>query len=223
MSDGTEINDENFPSNSITSRGDRGERTKKRPERVVKGRAIRRKKSLGSNLAKTFLGNDAKSVVAYIFYEVLIPAAKNTIQDMITGGIEMLLFGEGSGNRSRRHQKRDGQSVVSYSNYYQGGRTRGSSRRNGEPSRSVYRNRTRGIEEIIIDDRSEAEDVLEALRDMLDEYESVSVADLMDLTGFDNEDWTDAKWGWDDLRHAKVIRVRGGYMLDLPDPIAIEN
>jgi len=29
---------------------------------------------------------------------------------------------------------------------------------------------------------------------------------------------TDNKWGWTDLSGAGVSRIRGGYLLDLPEP-----
>jgi hypothetical protein len=217
-----EITEEEYPSNSLKTRRQRAAAEEEKPkvQRIVRGRAIKRKKSLGSSLAKTFLGDDTKSVGAYILHDVLIPAAKSTIQDMITGGIEMLLFGERSERSSRRRRRGGGTgSIVSYSSYYK--EREGPKRHGHSESR---REKSRGLDEIIIDDRREAEDVLEALKEMLDTYEMVSVSDLMDLVGFDNTDWVDTKWGWDDLRGSRIVRARGGdgYLLDLPDPISLE-
>lgn len=225
MPEHQEISDDLFPSNSLKSKIENPSEEKiekKKIKRIVRGRARRRKKSLGSSFAKTFFGDDTRSVGSYILYEVLIPALKNTINDIVAGGVDMLLFGEGSGGRSRRHRERDNRSIVSYSSYYKDRDKNRPSNRRIEHTRT-YHARTRGIEEIIIEDRVEAEEVLEALVANIEEYGVVSVDDLMDLVGFDQRDWTDTKWGWDDLRGARVRPVRGGYMLDLPDPISIEN
>ena len=46
-------------------------------------------------------------------------------------------------------------------------------------------------------------------------FGEVTVADLYDLVGI-SSDYTDRKYGWTDLATAKPIRVRGGYLLDLP-------
>jgi hypothetical protein len=48
-------------------------------------------------------------------------------------------------------------------------------------------------------------------------YESASVADLYELVGLSSVH-TDNRWGWTDLTGAGVSRIRGGYLLDLPEP-----
>jgi hypothetical protein len=215
----SDIKEEDFPGNSLKSKT---APPKKKVKRVVKGRAIKRKKSLGGNLAKSFLGDSAKNVGAYILHEVLIPSAKSMIQDMITNGIEMFLYGESGGPRRKHRDGYGGSSIVSYDRMYNAdGRNRNSPRRI-EPSRNVYSVRSRGIEEIIIEDRGEAEDVLSSILTLLEEYEVVTVGDVYDLAGFDNTDWTNnTKWGWFDLRSARILKVREGYALDLPDPVSL--
>lgn len=74
------------------------------------------------------------------------------------------------------------------------------------------------FDEIILPTRVEADQVLERMFDLLDKYEIVTVADLYDLVGVDSN-YTDEKYGWEDLRGADVDRLsRGGYLLDLPRP-----
>jgi hypothetical protein len=54
--------------------------------------------------------------------------------------------------------------------------------------------------------------------DILSRYEVVLVADLYELTGIQTSH-TDHRWGWNSLRGAKVVPIRGkGYLLDLPEP-----
>jgi len=38
-----------------------------------------------------------------------------------------------------------------------------------------------------------------------------------ELVGLDSTH-TDHKWGWEELTGAGVSRIRGGYLLDLPEP-----
>jgi hypothetical protein len=73
------------------------------------------------------------------------------------------------------------------------------------------------FDEIILDSIGEANEVLENLIELISKFEQATVADLYDLTGIDPTH-TDYKWGWKDLRGARVSRVRNGYLLDLPQP-----
>ena len=221
-----ELDEEEFPSNSkmtVSKRQVIDVEPKENPEliksktrRVVKGRAKIRKKSAGSNFIKSFLGEDVSSVGAYIVHEVLIPAAKDTLREVVSGGIERLLFGEG-GSKPHRRDRDSGRTVVSYGQYY-----KDDSRRTAPRSKRTYSGRTRPVEEVIIENRGEANDALEALQDMLEEYRVVSVADMYEIVGYDGGDWSDSKWGWDDLRDARIVRVRDGYLLELPDTIHID-
>lgn len=69
--------------------------------------------------------------------------------------------------------------------------------------------------EIILATRAEAEDVLEQLRELINQYEIATVSDLYQLVGHTGE-FTDDKWGWDDLRSASIRPIRGGYLLNMP-------
>jgi hypothetical protein len=62
-----------------------------------------------------------------------------------------------------------------------------------------------------------SENVVDNLFELVSRYESATVADLYELVGL-NSTHTDHKWGWTDLHGAGVTRIRGGYLLDLPEP-----
>ena len=87
------------------------------------------------------------------------------------------------------------------------------------PAQSMsHRGRVRfDFDEIILTSRAEAEEVIDRLFDMVSQWSRASVSDLYALVGFKSEH-TDEKWGWTNLRGAGVSRVRGGYLLDLPEP-----
>lgn len=211
---------DNFPGNSrrttrVTNAAEPAEKpeeTKKKIDKVVEGDVVRRKKPLGKRFVETFIGGDTKGVANYIVMDVLLPAAKDTIADAFSQGIERMLFGEVR-STSRRTGNRPGQGYTSYNRFS----SSSSSRR--EDSRTVSRQaRARhDFDEIILATRVEAEEVIERLFDLVSNYDSATVADLYELVGLSGN-YTDNNWGWTDIRGAGVTRVRSGYLLDLPRP-----
>ena len=69
----------------------------KRIEKVVAGPVKTRKKSKFSKFTEEFISEDAKNVKSYVFGEVLIPAIKKAISDIVTDGIDIILYGEYEG------------------------------------------------------------------------------------------------------------------------------
>lgn len=214
-------NDVDFPSNSETirskSKTEHSQDVKKEKQvAVVKGKVIKQKKSLGKKFSETFLGEDSKSVGDYIFHDVVVPSIKATLSDAISGGIEMLLFGErrsGSRNYSRNGSK----TYTSYSSYY-GNRDR--DRRDGRDrdKRDDFSRGSRArhdFDDISFESRGEAEEVLSHLVDLTIDYGVASVADFYDLSGVESQ-FTDNKYGWTNLRDACTDRVRNGYIVRLP-------
>ena len=73
---------------------------KKKIEPVVKSGAKLRKKNELQKVAGSIISEDAKSVKSYILMDVLVPAIKDAIEDIVTNGIRMLLRGDTSARRS---------------------------------------------------------------------------------------------------------------------------
>lgn len=173
----------------------------KKVEKVISGSVRTREKSLGRKFSETFLAEDLNSVKGFIIFDVIVPAIKETVSNVVSNAVEMLLFGD-----VRSVGKKKNETYTSYSNYY-----KKDNRRDRGKSASVYNYR-----EIIFDSRGEAEDVLGNLVDIAYEYGSASIADLYDLVGVTGS-FTDNRKGWSNLASAKVCRARGGgYIIDLP-------
>lgn len=180
-------------------------------EKVVTAPVTRKRKSLGRKFVDIFLSEDVGDVKTYLLYDVLVPAIKENIADMVNSAIGMLFFGEarrGGGGRRATNTSR-----VNYGGYFNGGDDRRDrmprSYRNEAPSRA----RT---DDIIINSRADAEQVLDEMLELLDVYKQVTVADYYDMLDISSE-FTDHKYGWTDLRGVKIVPVRGGgYRLDLP-------
>ena len=184
---------------------------KKKVEKVVSGKVTQRKKSLGKKILETFVGEDVGNVNQYLVHDILVPAVKSMLSDMVQGGIEMMLFGERRGSRTRRDGNR---SYVSYNSFS------GHDRRDNRPMSQQSRAR-HDFGDIVLDSRGEAEEVLSHLVDLVIDYGQATVSDLYDLVGVTGS-FTDNKYGWTDLSRASVSRVRDGYVLNLPRPMLID-
>lgn len=68
---------------------------------------------------------------------------------------------------------------------------------------------------IIVLDRTDAENVVRELRDYIEEYDQVSVAYLYELVGTSSTH-VDEEWGWTNPRDIGIRRVRDGYLIDVP-------
>ena len=180
-------------------------------DKITKGAVATKKKSEVNKLKDIFVSEDIKSVKSYIFMDVLVPAIKDAIEDIVTNGVRMILRGDTSARRSSSTA-----SKISYRDYYDG------DRRNNDR----FRNETRPVtkysyDDIILESKGEAEAVLERMSEIIDIYGMVRVADLYDLVGVTG-DYTDNKYGWTNIAGAKPVRVRDGrYMLDLPRALPI--
>ena len=177
---------------------------KKKVDKVVSGGVVSKKKPLTRKLSDTFLAEDIESVKSYVIFDVAIPAAKKFITDIICTAVEALFGEERSSKRSS-----SGTSRVSYNKYYENSRGE-RHQTNNSRNRSNY-----SYDDIILESRGEAEDVLDHLFELVENYGMASVADLYDLVGVQGN-YTDNKYGWTNLSNAMVSRVREGYLLKLP-------
>ena len=198
-----EISKMNLPSNSNTGR---------RMKKVVQGKAITRKPSLARKFGETFIAEDISDVKSYLFFDVLVPAIKDTIVNFVTNGINAVIYGDTRPRNSKFTAPYGNRPYTSYSSYSRPSRP-------AEGSFSRYGRETRYSQEKepIVESRYDADMVLEELNNCICEYDQATVGDLYDLLGFDS-DHTDYKWGWSDLSSATVRKVPGGWLIDLPRP-----
>lgn len=206
-----DTDDHEFPSNS-NKKKEMLEIKEKNITQVVSGKVIKKQRTFGQKLTETFFGDDTRSVGDYILHDILVPAMKSTLSDMVGGGIEMLLFGERrSSGKSQLFRDRD-RSYVPYN--------RMSSRRDDIDDRRYISKAVRSrhdFDEIILETRGEAEDVLSHIVDIIDDYGVASVADYYDLLGVEGN-FTDNKYGWTNVSDAYITRTRDGYSIRLPRP-----
>jgi len=213
---------EDFPSNSEKTRRRPDREEPKQIERVVQGKVVRRKKSVGRRFKELLIGDRPEDIWEYIVGEVMVPTLKTMFQDAVNISLERSMWGESGPPRGRGYGRRgvgDG-GFVSYNRYSRAGRDDPRDRDRREISRRSRANFD--FDEIILSTRVEAEEVIERMYDIVSRYDVVTVADLYEMIGIDPE-YTENKWGWEDLRGSRAIRVSGGYLLDLPRPEPIRD
>lgn len=192
------------PSNSKAS---------KQPKAVTPVAQARLETKRGGRLKSALVAETGSALVEYIIYDVLVPMVK----DAASAAFNRALFGDGRGYTVRGQN--NGYGRTDYGAYSRP-RTDGSVR---DPRRELSpRVKTQHrFDEVVFNDRAEADLVLDRLMDLIDAYGAATVADFYDLAGI-STDHPDHGWGWERLGGAAIRRTRAGYILDLPRPIAID-
>lgn len=185
----------------------------KRVQKVVKDPA-KTKKNEVRKLADIFISEDVANVKNYIFMDVLVPAVKKAIYDIVTNGIDMFLYGgTGKGKNSGSPGAK-----VSYRSYYD----QKSSNSGYRGSENVRSNNGFEYDDIEFRHRGEAEAALQQMHDAIARYGIVTVADLYDMAGL-TAPYTSQKYGWMSVNGVNVMRTRDGYVLKLPRAVPIDD
>lgn len=203
-----------FPSQSHKSREPR------EIQPITMGAARVRNEPAGRRMLKTIFLGDARTTWSSMIWDSFFPNLRDNINDVFHDGIDNLFNGNGG------------------SGYYGGGRrrNRGSQSRSGitrhNPDNalggSVSQERmsradrnNHNLKVLEIDSRAEAEEVLNAMLQLIDSYDQVTLAEFYQMVR-QTPEHTDYKWGWEDLGGASVVHSRGYWYLDLPDPIILK-
>lgn len=202
---------DNLPDNSHRSRNDKQATTdEKRAEKIVHGK-VKAKKNNARKLTDVFIAEDAANVKNYVLFDVIVPSIKKALYDLVVGALDMTLFG----GRSSSNSKRSISDKVSYRDY------NSISKRDERSYGNTVTTSGYSYDDIILETRGEAESVLSRMDEIIDEYDSVRVADLYDLVGITG-DYTDNKYGWTNIRNARVVRTRDGYKIEMPRALPLK-
>lgn len=195
-----------YQSNSFKSKE---ERTERRHEKAISGSVKKQKPSVFTWFIRNFFSEDVGDLKSYILTDVLLPAIKRTFLDVIKGGAELAINGR-AGKASSAITQKVGYSSISTSN--------GSTVKKERP---VYR----GFDEIIFEDRGDAEAVLMLMQQSIETYHNVSVLEMFDFAGITTMDYTWSKYGWTDISSAQIVRIQDGpdigYKIRLPRAVPL--
>lgn len=180
-------------------------------DKVVSGKAKLKKKSGVRKLSEVFVSEDASSVKSYVLSDVIIPATKKLIFDIVRDGIEMFLYGTTGGKG--RSSDRFGGNYVSYNKI--------SANRDRRPGETSYGRGGFDYDDILFETRGDAEAVREQMMEVIERYGFVTIADMYDMAQL-TAPYTSNKYGWTNIRNAEVVRARDGFIIKLPRAFQID-
>lgn len=184
------------------------------PEKKVIAKAKVQKKSRIKEALRTFFAQDLPEIAEHLVVDVAIPAAKNAITDMVTQGIQQLLYGEIDPRR------RPTSSYTSYSSSSRVSRGTGYYESRRAERREPRQPKPTNVEDLVFDTRGDAVDVIEFVAESIEQYGQVSVADLMSSVGIQPR-YTDERWGWTTTDAFEIRQIREGWLVsaDRPEPL----
>lgn len=183
---------------------DKKDKTKLKPV-VKRENVVNTKKPLSKRFASVFTEKDGRDIRNYILFDWLIPGIKNGILDILS----LMFFDE---VRDRKRSRSRDRERTSYSSYYRGESSRSNSR---DRDRRRYRDDDKvDYQNIILEHRDDAEDVIDALQRRIEKTGAATVADLLALIDEPSQ-FTDNNWGWTRSRDIGIRRVSRGYLIDV--------
>jgi hypothetical protein len=202
-----------YPDNSHVSREQPKPDLKAVPDPVqpvVSGRVVRQKPSWQKRILKLVLGVERDNIKDYIVNEVVRPGIRDVAFEAVTSGLQKRMYGTGQPGKQimARVVSTVQQHQTNYGNYSK-----------VVTPQTVAPRRTRTSEEfanLVYSTRPDAVRVLTRLQEAIRNFQSVSVRVLYELSGEDSFLPTDEKWGWHNLDRVEIVRVPGGYVIDLP-------
>lgn len=196
---------EEFKPNSHRSREQQADPERK-VEKVVRGSVRPKKKTNAEKFAELLLPEDVDNIKTYIVRDILIPAGKKAVTEII----DMFLYGS-----TGRSSKGTNASKVSYRSYYEDANSR-------RANPGVRPTPGYSYDDVIFDNRGDAEKVLISLEECIAAYGMVSVRDFYDSVGVTGN-YTDHNYGWMDLRAARVVRLHTGeYTIKFPRAVPLK-
>lgn len=224
----------NMPPNSEAAKAERAEEEKRNavPKPQLSGGAKPQNTGLWSNIVNTFLkGRNLEDVVTGVITRTLVPAIIDGLANAGKATIDGIFYPNGGApqqdNRLGVGVNRTNYSYSSLSRptntTSQVGRVQVSGGRyTNDPSPNRY---LTGFTNIRFASYSDAEAVARYMFQMTSEYDAITIADFYDACGDYAKDLprthVDSKWGWMRGTNFNPVRAAGAWIIDLPDPIAI--
>ena len=185
---------------------------RKKPIKVISGKATTKPKGELAKFADTFIAGDIRKVKDYIIKDVVIPTIKDTIWTVIAKGSERLLYGE-AGHAPKKSKL----PYLDYNGLFKQSSAPAQSQA-GSSSSPLY-----SIDHIFLDDEDDAKKVLAAMHAYIAQYGSVSISELHDFINEPISDFTSTHWGWRSINTASYTPTGDGrYKLILPRAMSLK-
>lgn len=182
------------------------EQQNKQIQPVIDANVVEKKKKLGHEMVKALIADDISDIKTRFIMDNLIPTIQSFVLKSVNDVLSMLFYG-----RPAAPQKKN--SIASVISYRQGDYT-DYTKGGGRPIVSDRTSRT-GYEDLTLTDQDKAKEVLYRMDEIIETYDSVSVADLYQLCNITPSP-SDFNYGWTDISTADVVRVRDGWTIKMP-------
>lgn len=164
-----------------------------------------------------FIVDDLGTAKDYVVSEILVPYAKKIVKEILDSTLDSVFYGnntprsrDSAGNRAAYPNYN---SYTSYS-YRYGLNNNDTYAQN---DRRAYMRPYADLGQIIMRDRQDAVNCLDCMQDTINNYGTVTVADVYDYIGVQSR-YTDRDYGWTQLNTARIEGTRDGFALVLPQP-----
>ena len=199
---------QNLPSNSYKSKEPKPKKEDKNiPKTELKGNVTIKKRGFLSKFKGSMISEDSSSVGEYIVNDIVIPTVKDLLFNSVRGALEMVLYGRVSKSKGKHTPY---SSISSGGGYVYNG-TRSQKDKSSPRNSSMYFD----VNNVMFDERRDAEEVLDIMITLLEDYGSCSITDFYDAMG-QSAPYTAEKYGWKNLSDATVRSCREGYYIDFP-------
>ncbi len=182
--------------------------TKKIDYTAPKGK-VTLKKSKMNSLGKSVIQGSITDAITLAFTELIIPAGRDLLFNVVTSVSQTLIYGE-----SEPPSTSNGVNRIPYSSISNYNRV-------GRPTSRVQKIRQRPEDGFIFERKSDADTIIEELREACDSFGVVTVQALYEICD-KTAPYTANKYGWMNLDDARVERTRDGYVLKLPRSMPLD-
>jgi hypothetical protein len=186
----------------------------KKVQKVIKGEVVKKKKPMGSKFKSMIFAADFETVSNYVFADVILPRLRDLLFDTIRESAAKSIYNRGGGV-TRGQVPYSGRVQYNTSPIHQPDPRTQSYPQANLPDQRIRPARRNLGEEYPMASRSDAEDVLDQLVELIDMYQVASLADFYEMLGLESSP-IDNKWGWSVMRNVSIDQVREGYVIKLP-------
>lgn len=183
----------------------------------LRGKVTIQKPTIGKRMHDAFISQDFKTAAGGVVQDTIVPMIKRIIADGCSNMINRVLFGSKAQNNTS--------SLFSNTWRYTGWGTGGINYSSISTGNAVQQTQqtTPGIlnySDITFTNREDAEDCLMTMKEILDRYGTVRIADFYEYLKIPTQS-TQNNYGWKNLNSVEVEAFRGEWHLTLPKPIPL--
>lgn len=220
--------DLDYKPNSMKSKKENAENRKVPPLKTVTQGKVKKSSALDL-ITSSFSKEELKDK---FLNEMIVPRVKDfvyktgsdtlfTILNILESGLGMVVYGETNYSKNGIGNRRRNGGWTSYDSMYSD--RFGSAISKKESSNAgVTRKNIDDMRQVIVPSRGDSVKVINGLRDTLDQYGIVTVAQLYMLINQSVDNFTYHNYGWTNVDNVSVTMTRDGYLIRLPKPKPID-